>query len=391
MLAKSYRETQNVRRKTPRTRHPRAAVVAPDSVPTRQLGRNAGLQDGFDEGYLRGRMDVLTSRPTPVFPLRQIHVLYITSGKEYPYSPVDEGIQETLRLLAANVTVTSPSQAVAQQAAEIRPDLVLALDGWNLPIEQVDEIRAMGIKTALWLTDDPYYTDVTAGLVMHYDYIFTLELSCVDFYRQNGCANVHYLPFAAYTGYYRPLRERAANRRNLSFVGSAFWNRVDFFRPILNDLMDRGLYINGFWWDRLFEPGTFPGRVEMDKWMGPQETSEIYSSSKIAINLHRAFNDTSVNINTAMIEAMSPNPRTFEIAASGTLQLVDARSDIARFYTPGVEIETFSSQEELLGKIDFYLNHEKERREIVLRALDRTLNEHTYAHRLNELLSVIFG
>lgn len=391
MLAKQYREAETARKKTARTRQPRAAVPAPGAAPTRQLGRTAGFQEGFDEGYLRGRMDVLASRPAPVFPLRQIHVMYITSGKEFPYSPVDEGIQETLRSLAATVTVATPSQPVAQLAAELRPDLVLALDGWNLPLEQVDEIRGMGIRTALWLTDDPYYTDVTGELVMHYDYIFTLELNCVDFYRQKGCANVHYLPFAAYTGYYRPLRDRAANRRNISFVGSAFWNRVDFFRPIINDLIDRGLYINGFWWDRLFEPGTYPGRVEMDKWMGPHETSEIYSSSKIAINLHRSFNDASVNINSAMIEALSPNPRTFEIAASGTLQIVDARSDLARFYTPGVEIETFGSQEELLGKIDFYLNHEKERRDIVLRALDRTLREHTYAHRLNELLSVVFG
>lgn len=391
MLAKQYREAGTARNKALRTRQPRAAISAPVALPAKQLGRTAGFQEGFDEGYLRGRMDVLASRPAPVFPFRQIHIMYITSGKEFPYSPVDEGIQETLRSLAATVTVTNPSQPVAQLAAELRPDLVLALDGWNLPLEQVDEIRGLGIRTALWLTDDPYYTDVTAGIVMHYDYIFTLELNCVDFYRQRGCANVHYLPFAAYTGFYRPLRERAANRRNLSFVGSAFWNRVEFFRPIIQELMDRGLYINGFWWDRLFEPGIYPGRVEMDKWMGPHETAEIYSSSKIAINLHRAFNDASVNINSAMIEALSPNPRTFEIAASGTLQIVDARSDVARFYTPGVEIETFASQEELLGKIDFYLSHEKERRDIVLRALDRTLREHTYAHRLNELLSVIFG
>ncbi|MEK5477622.1 glycosyltransferase [Paenibacillus sp. FSL R5-0407] len=372
----------------------RTAVTAtpvPVIAPARQDGRNAGFQAGFDEGYLRGRMDVISSRPGPAFPLRQIHVMYVTSGKGYPYSPVDEGIIETLRTLAATVTVTDPTQNVSQQAEEARPDLVLALDGWHLSAEHVDSIRNMGIRTALWLTDDPYYTDITADLVMHYDYIFTLELNCVDFYRQRGCANVYYLPFAAYPGYYRPLRERAENPRNLSFVGSAFWNRVEFFQPVIHELMDRGLHINGFWWDRLFEPGAYPGRVEADKWMGPLDTAAIYSSSKIAINLHRSFNDTSVNNNTAMIEAVSPNPRTFEISASGTLQIVDIRSDIVNFYTPGVEIETFSSSSELIEKIDYYLSHEKERREIVLRGLDRTLREHTYAHRLNELLLHVFG
>ena len=45
---------------------------------------------------------------------------------------------------------------------------------------------------------------------------------------------------------------------------------------------------------------------------------------------------------TSKIAPASPNPRTFEIAASTTLQLTDARDDIARFYKPGVEIETYS-------------------------------------------------
>lgn len=390
-MAKQIRKEETARRLTGRARTPRKAVNVPVISQIRQEGRNAGLQAGFDEGYLRGRMDVLVSRPGPVFPLRQIHVLYITSGKDFPYSPVDEGIIETLRSLAANVSVTDPSQPVSQQVAEWRPDLVLALDGWNLPVEQVDSIRSMGVKTALWLTDDPYYTDITAGIATHYEYIFTLELNCVEFYRQRGCANVHYLPFGVFPGFYRPLRERAGNPRNLSFVGSAFWNRVEFFQPIIGDLMDRGLHINGFWWDRMVGPDAYPGKIEIDKWMGPQDTAAIYSSSKISINLHRSFNDISVNSNSAMIEAASPNPRTFEIAASGTLQLVDCRSDLARFYTPGVEIETFGSQAELIEKIDFYLNHEQERREIVLKALDRTLREHTYGHRLNELLSLIFG
>jgi hypothetical protein len=36
-----------------------------------------------------------------------------------------------------------------------------------------------------------------------------------------------------------------------------------------------------------------------------------------------------------------------------------------------MKIETYSSQQELLEKVEFYLTHEKERREIALRALER--------------------
>lgn len=124
--------------------------------------------------------------------------------------------------------------------------------------------------------------------------------------------------------------------------------------------------------------------------MSPGETNDSYNGSKIVINLHRSHQDDSVNNNSLKIPGASPNPRTFEISASGTLQLTDTRDDLARFYKPGEEIETYSSQQELLEKVEFYLTHEKERREIALRALERTLREHTYGHRIDQLLSVIF-
>jgi spore maturation protein CgeB len=155
--------------------------------------------------------------------------------------------------------------------------------------------------------------------------------------------------------------------------------------------MEKGTHINGIWWDRLPEFSQYPNQIEIGKWMGPEETSEAYSGSKIVLNLHRSPFDESVNQNGLGIVGVSPNPRTFEIAACGTLQLVDARDDLAQFYTPGKEIETFSSPEELMDKVNFYLTHENERREIALRALERTYNEHTYAHRLDEMLRTIFG
>ncbi|MNM65500.1 Spore protein YkvP [compost metagenome] len=111
----------------------------------------------------------------------------------------------------------------------------------------------------------------------------------------------------------------------------------------------------------------------------------------MVINLHRAHDDDTINNNAVKLSADSPNPRTFEISASGTLQLIDQRADLARFYKPGVEIETYESPQELLEKVDFYLTHEKERRDIALRGLERTYAEHTYSHRINEMLSVIFG
>jgi len=354
-------------------------------------GRLTGFKSGYDEGYLRGRLAILDGRPEEPVPVRNIHVMYVASGKGYPYSPLDEAVLSTLQKVTAEVTVTDVRQNLVELAAGKRPDLVLVLDGMDLPLEQIAALRGSGIRTAIWLTDDPYYTDFTMNIVAHYDYVFTLERNCMDFYKGLGCAEVHYMPFAAHRDHYRPTLSRSPIIRDISFIGSAYWNRVEFFRPIMEELMQFNTVINGIWWDRLPEAPLYGDRIEIGKWMSPHETAATYSGSKIVINLHRSHIDEVVNNNTLAIPAVSPNPRTFEIAATGTLQLCDAREDMSSFYKPGEEIETFSNPQEMMDKIRYYLTHEEERRAIALRAFERTLKDHTYTKRLNQLLTIIFG
>ncbi|MCC3378657.1 glycosyltransferase [Paenibacillus farraposensis] len=362
--------------------------VYPTAAASWEKGRAAGIHDGYDEGYLRGRANAIVARTKATFPFRSIHVLYVVSGKGLPYSPLDEAVITTLQSMTAQVTVTDPRQPVADIAAQLRPNLMLALDGMDLPLEQVAAVRQLGITTAVWLTDDPYYTDMTTKIVTHYDHVFTLEMNCIELYRQLGCSSVHYLPFGAFPTHYFPLSSPVPAKHEISFTGSAYWNRIYFFNPIMPQLTARNIKINGIWWDRLPDYQSYGDKIELGRWMSPNETNDLYNGSKIMINLHRSHQDDSVNNNALKLPAASPNPRTFEICACGTLQLTDTRDDLARFYKPGEEIETYNSQQELLEKIEFYLTHEKERREIALRALERTLREHTYGHRVNQLLSI---
>lgn len=45
----------------------------------------------------------------------------------------------------------------------------------------------------------------------------------------------------------------------------------------------------------------------------------------------------------------------------------------------------------MLDKIQYYLTHEEERREMALRAFERTLKDHTYSKRLTQMLNIIYG
>lgn len=354
-------------------------------------GRLSGFKIGYDEGYLRGRLAILDGRPEEPISVRNINVMYVASGKGYPYSPLDDAVLSALQKLTTRVTITDVRQNLVELADTQRPDLMLVLDGMDLPLEQIATLRARGIKTAIWLTDDPYYTDFTMRIVAHYDYVFTLELNCVEIYRGLGCKEVHNLPFAAHREHYRPTTGRSPVSRDISFIGSAYWNRISFFREIMPELMSYNTIINGIWWDRLPEAPLYGDRIEIGKWMSPQETALTYSGSKIVINVHRSHVDEMDNNNKLLIPAASPNPRTFEIAASGSLQLCDARDDLGSFYKIGEEIDTFTTPGEMMEKIRYYLTHEEERRTMALRALERTLKDHTYTKRLDKLLTVIYG
>ena len=80
--------------------------------------------------------------------------------------------------------------------------------------------------------------------------------------------------------------------------------------------------------------------------------------------------------------------RVFELAAVGTPQLSDAKGDIARHFTADREIVLYRSVGELRDRARALLADEALRRSLAAAARARALAEHTWTHRIEELLSV---
>ncbi|EXX89085.1 spore maturation protein cgeB [Paenibacillus darwinianus] len=352
-------------------------------------GRLDGYAAGWRDGYRLGACGHAVRLGAVMPAVRPLHILFVATGKGFPYSPLDEAVTVTLKGMVARLTVTR-KETVVRDAAALRPDLVLVLDGLDFDIARVDAIRALGLRTAIWFTDDPYYTDITSVLAQHFDDVFTLEQSCVEYYRSIGCGRVHHLPLGVHPAVFRPLNPPPERRRDICFVGSAYWNRVDFFDSITDYLEGKNVWISGIWWERLQNYKRLARQIELNKWMDPKETAMTYNGAKIVINLHRSPYDAEFNRNGARINAVSANPRTFEISACATLQMTDIRDGLSSCYVPGVEIETYASAEELTAKIDYYLANEEHRQAIALRGLYRTMRDHTYANRLDRMLSLLF-
>lgn len=352
-------------------------------------GMETGFQAGLSHGYRTGCcMSALQALPQPAYPVYPLRVLFIRQG----FEAIDRGITEALGSLVSELFTGAPAD-LYRLASEIQPDLVLVMNGLHVfpadHLQMVSMVRALGLKTAVWFADDPYFTDYTVQIALSYDYVFTHELSCVDLYREAGCPQVHYLPLAASTAVYKPMAVEYGYHSDMIFIGNAFPNRLAFFNQITPFLAKHKVRFMGAMWDRLARFDLFKAYAKLD-WTPIEETVKYYNGAKIVINLHRGAVDPVYSKNARQIEGRSVNPRTYEISACGAFQMTDIREDLGLYYVPGSEIVTYASAAEFTERAAYYLANQAERSRVAVRGLRRSMGEHTYQNRLQRMLGVIF-
>ncbi|MCP3773557.1 glycosyltransferase [Paenibacillus sp. MZ04-78.2] len=367
----------------------RVQQLASRKAAVRQQGSRAGGLLGYEQGYRYGRCEAFRKQTPPVAPAwYDLKVLYIPQG----FPAIDNGVIAALRRTVRE-TVVGTSDAMLALAEQHRPDLLLVLNGLHVfpadHLRQVGRIRELGIRTVIWFADDPYFTDDTAAIAPHYDAVATHEQSCVPFYLSLGCSQVLYVPLAVDTDVFRPVPVGSGYHADICFIGMAFWNRVRFFDQIAGYLSGKKVIVGGGLWERMRLYRLLKRSVR-DGWIPIEETVRYYNGAKIVINLHRGCHRHGRDHrNLRGLPGQSINPRTYEIAACGTMQLTDVRDDLTRYYTPGVELDIYRSAGELIDKLDYYLKHDAERQKIALNGLRRTMQEHSFVTRIGQLLGLL--
>ena len=81
--------------------------------------------------------------------------------------------------------------------------------------------------------------------------------------------------------------------------------------------------------------------------------------------------------------------RNFEVPGCGGFLLTSNADDLEMYYEPDQELVCFDGISDLTDKIKYYLAHEDERAAIAQRGYERTLRDHTYARRFEEIFKRI--
>lgn len=100
------------------------------------------------------------------------------------------------------------------------------------------------------------------------------------------------------------------------------------------------------------------------------------------------FKQSKVNLNISLRSIKSGIPlRAFDILGSGGFLLSNYQADFLDYFTPGEDFDCYESKEDLLDKIGYYLSHDSERIAIAQNGHDKTAKNHTFRHRVREMLA----
>ena len=100
--------------------------------------------------------------------------------------------------------------------------------------------------------------------------------------------------------------------------------------------------------------------------------------SKISFNNHIDISRNSAS-----------NMRMFEATGVGTCLLTDRKDNLHELFEPEKEVVTYKSVEECIEKVQWLLNHPKEREAIAKAGQARTLKDHTFDQRAIQLDAII--
>jgi len=268
-------------------------------------------------------------------------------------------------------------EAVVASALDFRPDLVIALAQAPLNASVCDRLRTAGSKVAFWFVENHRVLSYWKQVAKDYDAFFAIQdepfLAMV---REAGAPKAIYLPTAADPDRHVPVELTEAEWRrfgaDVSFAGAPYLNR----QRMLLGLIDLAPKIWGDGWAGTEVAKLAPERgARFDLF----EMIRIFAGTRINLNIHSANHVAGLDPDADYV-----NPRTFELAACGAFQLVDARAPLPAMFRDD-EIVTFRSVAELRQLITHYLARPEERVAISARARARVLAEHTFAHRVSRI------
>lgn len=256
----------------------------------------------------------------------------------YPPHDVDLPLEHTYAELRAGLP------------PDFQPDVYLWIDSG--PKALPPDSEALPCPRIGYLIDTHIAPELRLDMARGLDAVFLAQRAQVASYRAAGLPHVYWMPLACSPELHPAARP--APRYDVAYVGSLGQEEGSARRALLDRVRAR-----------------YPRHFIGTAW--PHDMAAIYAASRVVVN---ACVNRDVNM------------RVFEALASGALLLTDPADGLEALFTDGEELVIYRDEADLFEKLDYYLAHEEERARIAGAGQAKALAEHTYARRLEDMLTM---
>lgn len=258
---------------------------------------------------------------------------------------------------------------------ELEPQLAIYLaQAPVLSAANLEKLRERNVPCVFWFVEDFRVFTYWQRAAPRYDHVWAIQGEpFLSLLKQLDVAHVDHVPMAC-EAVDTNLFEAGFAAGDVTFVGSGYPNRVQFFAELANANL------------RLFGPGfaqksALTRSVVADGVLPHEQLAAIFSQSRINLNMSSTTDPAHFGERKDFL-----NPRAFEICAAGGFQLAERLLPVEDFFLPEEEIITFQGVDEANDKIRFYLNNEAARQAVAAKGMKRALAHHTYEARLGAAL-----
>ena len=103
------------------------------------------------------------------------------------------------------------------------------------------------------------------------------------------------------------------------------------------------------------------------------------------------FANSKINLNITLRSIQTGIPlRGMDILGAGGFLLTSFQSDFLDYFVPDEDFVYYESQEDLVEKVEYYLSHEKQRKEIAHNGHEKAKKNHSFEKFFENIFQIVF-
>jgi spore maturation protein CgeB len=267
----------------------------------------------------------------------------------------------------------------------LKPDVFLTIKGVGITGDLLRQIKETGARTVMYFPDFHFsHVGVLQESFGEYDLFVTTKTFQLDYLEGLlGKDRIAHVPHGYVSAVHRPVFNRveeADYRVDLLYPGNHSTYKQRWLEDALAFLSDPSVEIIGNRWQGVASAGSL-SRCDMPGERIGVAYAEAIQMARINLAVH--FGPTASGWEDLV------STRTFEIPACRGFMLHIDNEEVREYFTPGEEIDLFSTPEELADKIRFYLPRPDLRARMIERAYARAVPAFSYNVRAQEIAQLI--